>query len=82
MPRTRNYCLNIALRKEYILGVDSIPWMETVVSGDVFLESKKFCVLWNAVDRMRTQKVFALLFIVKESYPQEINSFVIYSFIF
>lgn len=48
----------------------------------MFLESKDFCVCSNAVRRVDTQKVFALLFIVKECYPLEIDSLVIYSFVF
>ena len=51
------------------------------MSGNVFFRVKNFSVSWNAVDRMGTQKVFALLFIVKESYPQESNnSYIIHLF--
>lgn len=44
--------------------------METVTSNSMFLESKDFCVHSNAVNRVGSQKVFALLFGVKECYPQ------------
>lgn len=52
------------------------------MSNGMFLESKDFGVCCSAVHRVGTQKVFTLLFIVKECCSQEIDLFIFIQIMF